>query len=405
MSELYRMRLSRHLKKMMKYMQYVFNDHFVIVCVFLLGGLGFYYSEFLKNLPEEFVWGRPLVLLIWLAILFIGKLATLTQEADKVFILPKEAEMPGYFKRALSYSAILPAVSIFLISGMTMPLVVVTTRETFVSFIYYLLMLLLLKFTHLKWQEFDLYQIPGNKSQQWQLIWLLGSAAAIAASLYVVPLAGLIVAIILCGMLGYFLPKLKAGISLDWEKMIKKENNRMYQIYRFINLFTDVPEITGSVKRRKAFDPLLNKIKKENKNTYLYLYARSFLRGSEYSGLFLRLLGLGGVILYFSNDFIMSLGAAIVFLYLMGFQMIPIYSQFDYMVMTQLYPAPATQRKQAVSFLLMVLLFTAAAIFSILTLIALPNKPEGLLVVAALVVEVIVFTKLYVPQRLKKMEG
>ena len=405
MSQLYRTRLSRHLKKMMKYMQYVFNDHFVIVCVFMLGGLGFYYSEVLKSLPQGFVWGRPLLLIIWLATLMIGKLATLTQEADKVFILPKESEMPAYLQRALSHSAILPGVAILLITGMTMPLVVVSTGQTFVTFVYYLLMLLLLKGAHLKWQEFDLYQLPKNKRRQWQLIWLLSSVAAIALALYLLPLAGLIAGAVVFGLFVVLLPKSKENASLDWEGMIKKENNRMHQIYRFINLFTDVPEITGNIKRRKIFDPLLNAIKKDNKNTYLYLYSRSFLRGSEYSGLYLRLLLLGGIVVYLSNDFIMALVVGLVFVYLMGFQLIPIYSQFDYMVMTQLFPTPATQKKQAVSFLLLFLLFSAVVIFGLLALIALPSIQEGLLVLAALAAEVVIFTLLYVPQRLKKMEG
>lgn len=51
MSGFFGIRLARHLKKMMKYMRYVFNDHFILVCVFLLGGLGFYYSQVLKTLP------------------------------------------------------------------------------------------------------------------------------------------------------------------------------------------------------------------------------------------------------------------------------------------------------------------------------------------------------------------
>ncbi|MBP1047261.1 ABC transporter permease [Enterococcus sp. BWM-S5] len=404
MSELYGLRSSRHLKKMMKYMQYVFNDHFVIVCVFLLGGLGFYYSELLKNLPEDFVWGRPLILVIWLVILLIGQLATLTQEADKVFILPKEAEMPDYFNRAFRHSFILPTVAITLLSGMTMPLLVVSGSEEFSSFFIYLLTLLLLKAAHLKWQEYDLYQISISESRSWQAIWFVASGGTLAAGLYVNPFVGLGISVIILGVFLVFLTRKKQQVSLDWEKMIKKENNRMHRIYRFINLFTDVPEITGSIKRRKLFDPVLNKIKKENKNTYLYLYARSFLRGSEYSGLFVRLLGVAGLILFFSKDLILSMGVAVVFIYLLGFQLIPIYAQFDYMVMTHLYPTPAKQKKQAVSFLLNVLLAIAAAIFGLIALFILPEKQEALLLIGAMVVEIILFTRFYVPQRLKKME-
>ena len=66
MGEFFSQRLSRHFKKMSKYLRYILNDHFVLVCMFLLGGLGLYYSQLLKELPRDFVWGRPLILLGWL---------------------------------------------------------------------------------------------------------------------------------------------------------------------------------------------------------------------------------------------------------------------------------------------------------------------------------------------------
>lgn len=147
-----------------------------------------------------------------------------------------------------------------------------------------------------------------------------------------------------CFCLG--LIKKEANISLDWEKMIQKEKGRMYRIYQFIHLFTDVPEITSSVKRRKFLDPLLKPIKKNQANTYLYLYARRFVRGSEYSGLFIRLVLVAGVILLFLKEFWISLGISLLFIYLIGFQLIPIYTQFDYMVMTHLYPTPTKQKNR-----------------------------------------------------------
>ncbi len=114
MGEFFSQRLSRHFKKMSKYLRYILNDHFVLVCMFLLGGLGLYYSQLLKELPRDFVWGRPLILLGWLLLIQVGKLATLTEEPDKVFLLPKEKQFAAYLKRALRYSLLLPIVVSFL---------------------------------------------------------------------------------------------------------------------------------------------------------------------------------------------------------------------------------------------------------------------------------------------------
>lgn len=405
MSGFFGIRLARHLKKMMKYMRYVFNDHFILVCVFLLGGLGFYYSQVLKTLPANFVWGRPIILFLWLALLQIGLIATLAEEADKVFILPKEPEMNSYLNRALRYSFWLPLVALFLVGGMSMPLVVVSTGWAFSTFSYFIVMLGILKASHLRLQKYELYQISSREYYQWFGLWLITSFVAIALSLYLMPLAGPIVAIVQAVFFYLVLNKKEQTISLDWELMVQKEKNRMHRIYQFIHLFTDVPEISSSVKRRKFLDSLLRKIKKTSQNTYLYLYARSFLRGSEYSGLFIRLVLVAGVVLFFLKDFWISMGVSVLFVYLIGFQLIPIYTQFDYMAMTHLYPVSNGQKKQAVSKLVTVLLLVAAALFSIFVLIALPDFKEGLMVVAALFVEVLLFAKFYVPYRLKKMEA
>lgn len=405
MSGFFGIRLARHLKKMMKYMRYVFNDHFILVCVFLLGGLGFYYSQVLKTLPENFIWGRPIVMILWLMMLQIGRLATLAEEADKVFILPKEPEMKAYLNRALRYSIWLPLVALILIGGMSMPLVVVSTGWEFSTFFYFIVMLTLMKISHLFVQKYDLYQISSKEFTGWFSVWLISSLVIIGLSLYIIPLVGLVGALVQVVLLYLVLQKKEQAVSLDWEKMIQKEKSRMHRIYQFIHLFTDVPEISSSVKRRKILDPVLVKIKKTSQNTYLYLYARSFLRGSEYSGLFIRLVLVGGVILFFLKEFWISMGVSVLFVYLIGFQLIPIYTQFDYMVMTRLYPVPNSQKKQAVSKLVTILLFVAAVLFSIFVLSALPDVKESLLIIGALLIEVVLFAKFYVPYRLKKMEA
>ena len=64
MEELFQRRLQLHQKQMMRYLRYVFNDHFVLACTFLLGGIGLYYSDLVKKLPEGFLPGQFLVIFI-----------------------------------------------------------------------------------------------------------------------------------------------------------------------------------------------------------------------------------------------------------------------------------------------------------------------------------------------------
>ena len=89
MDDIWKKRSTQHQKKMMRYLKYVLNDHFVIVCLFLFCALGYAYSELLKNLTDTFVYGRIIAVIFFTGLVFIGKLATFLKEGDVVtnFIL------------------------------------------------------------------------------------------------------------------------------------------------------------------------------------------------------------------------------------------------------------------------------------------------------------------------------
>lgn len=404
MSEFFQKRLARHQKHMMRYMRYVFNDHFVLVCLFLFGGVGFYYSNLLKTLPEDFFWGSGIVAFVWLLSLYSGSFVTLAEPADMVFLLPKENKMTDYFKRSFTYSCIFPFVLLVLVCGFLMPLLVVAGGFQFSEFIWFLLMLWSLKISQLHVQRYGIYQVTNAKKKQSQILWLLTTIVILLVSVYTFSWVGTGLGL-LQAVCFYILYWKRLSVGLDWEEMVKKEQNRLHRLYQFINLFTDVPEITATVKRRKYLDGLLNKLSIQQKNTYLYLYVRRMVRGSEFSGLYLRLVFIGSLFLYFLNSFWFSVGLGSVFLYLIGFQLIPLYNQFHYMVLTQLYPVPKEQKGRAIQSLIGLLLLVAAVIFGLFAWIGLKNVQQAGMAAGIYLLVTLAFTKLYVPSRIKKMEN
>lgn len=50
MNTLFKNRQKKHITYLMRYLRLVFNDQFTIAFVFLIGGLGYWYSGFLKTL-------------------------------------------------------------------------------------------------------------------------------------------------------------------------------------------------------------------------------------------------------------------------------------------------------------------------------------------------------------------
>jgi ABC-2 type transport system permease protein len=89
--------------------------------------------------------------------------------------------------------------------------------------------------------------------------------------------------------------------------LVQAEAKRMGQIYRFYNLFTDVPGLQGTVKRRKYLDGIAHTVFKKQKNTWAWLLIRSFLRRTEFLGLYLRLVVIGALCLVFVQQWWLAL--------------------------------------------------------------------------------------------------
>lgn len=403
MIEIWKKRVRLHQKKMMRYMKYVFNDHFVLVCLFLIGALGYAYSNFLKSLAGDFIWGRPIVLVIFVLLILTGKLATLIQPADAVFLLPKEEQMKDYFKGAKMYSSLLPSFIIVLITAFLMPLLVATTTLTFFDMVYFIVMLLMLK----NWElDLQIYALKVSQKQERHLLTLIKVvtvAILSGISLFIYPIIGVALAILVSIGSRNRLSKKSSHQVYQWEWMVSSEQQRMHRIYQFINLFTDIPSLKGKVRRRKYLDGFLKGIKPVHQKTFDYLYARTFLRGTEYSGLFIRLTGIAAILIVVTHSFYVGLFLAVIFIYLTGFQLLPLYFHYDNMALTNLYPVKETVKTGALKRLLMMILLCQSVIIVIASLLVLSITESLLMGIVALVFSV-VFCQFYLPSRIKKMK-
>ena len=59
-----------------KYLRYVFNDHFVLVVMFLIGFLVVQYTQLIRDFPRQSHWPIVVVLLFSVSMTFWGKVAT-----------------------------------------------------------------------------------------------------------------------------------------------------------------------------------------------------------------------------------------------------------------------------------------------------------------------------------------
>lgn len=121
-------------------------------------------------------------------------------------------------------------------------------------------MLVCMIYTHLSLQSYGLYHLSSTTYRSWWFVWLISSLLIMKGAIYWTPWVGVIGGIILAVCLSSIWQNKMKRVS--WiGKNDPKEQNRMHRIYKFIQLFTDIPEVSSTVKRRKYLDPLLGVVK------------------------------------------------------------------------------------------------------------------------------------------------
>ncbi|AZP05015.1 ABC transporter permease [Jeotgalibaca ciconiae] len=367
--ELLSKRRKKYFSKLSRYSKYVFNDHFVIVLFFLLGALAYQYSEVLKTLTSENVLGRFIWVVVLTFALFFGKLMTLAERADQVFLAVKEIQWQQYIKNAKRMSMWLPGVFLLLLTGMAMPILIIAGRGQSLEFVFIAAMLLLLKWFHFGIEELTLRSGTGPIVRILKHGFFLASFLLLLIAFFVHSGISLVGAAVLTIAFDRWLvySALKEYALLDWEKLIQSEEKRVSKINRLINLFTDVPIVKNKVKRRKYLDRLINRVAGKE-NPYQYLYTRMFMRGADYLGLFIRLSVIGIAILTFSTISYLSLLINVLFLFITSFQMIPFYYELDENILTQLYPQPITKKRSGFKKLLSQLLGIDSVLLALATM-------------------------------------
>lgn len=396
MNNLWKKRLNLYLKRMIKYYRYVFNDHFVIALLFLLGGISYTYSNFIKSLNVDlsYPWAKPVVIIVLLVMLQFGKVGTLIDEPDKVFLLPQEKGMREYLMKAqkrawVSNSAIQIVVWIVLL-----PFIYYGVHLNLVESI-----ILLLSQVALKVAQVNLFFIRAFEAKYQAgkyslilnyvvplIVYMLGLYASIYFAL------GITVGLIL------YLKSLPKNKIIQWNYLIDVEKLRLMRKYSFFNLFTDVPQIKKKAKRRKYLDWLIPKFK----NVYGYLFIRAIIRNGEYSGLYIRLTVIEFIVLLFIPKFWLSLVIGMLFIYLIGFQMLPLYKYFDDNVFVQLYPLETNRKGKEFKSILLALLIINAFLATIAVYIAIQNILLSGAFLALVLVESILFVYGYANLRLEK---
>lgn len=340
MKELFDKRRQDFHSKIIKYLPYVFNDHFVLVLLVGLGFVLYQYRLLLNNLP------RPSLLYLGLAVyglflLSLGRVATYLEAADSHFLLPKEEAVRGHFKTAKQRAVLFWNLVTTLLWLAPLPLFLALD-----GLIYFLLGYLLL---HLgKWLTLAV------KSRDFLL-----------------------------------------DGQVNWSVAIAKEENRQQSILKFFSLFTTVKGLKSTAKPRTYLDGLLRYVPKGQKNFYLNLYARAFLRKGDYLELYLRLVGLTWLVMVGVGQPYLAAGAGVLGQFLWQFQLLSLYRHYDYQYLLNL--APIDQKLKADNLLTFLRLLSLPSL--LVSLVLAGSWQAGVLLLAG----AFLLNFIYLPQKIKAM--
>lgn len=394
-NELFKERAAAYYTEIRKYTRYMLNDHLLFVLIFAMGALLFYYSGWVETIEAGFP--APLIMAAVLGVILSwSPVYTYIKQPDTVYLLPLESELKPYFQKAVWTSFVAQSYVIIALVAFAMPMYAKAEGTGFGPFFLFLGAALAAKVWNL-FCRLQALNVPSNDVRTADMaVRLLVNIAfllAVFSSEYV--LAGAAV----LWMVFWLVYMNRIGKRpLKWELLAALEEKRMAAFYRLANMFTDVPHLRGTVKRRAWLDGLLPG---SQKGTYTYLLSRTFVRMNEYIGLYVRLTVIGALIISFSALLPVQLIVALLFLYLTGFQLLPIAVRHGYVMWPQLYPEGESGKQTAVQQLLLRVLLIESVVFGAAAL------SSGLLAAAIVLSASIAFTLffvwIYAPARLKKL--
>ena len=293
MKDLFLKRKQAFRKECVGYLRYVLNDHFVLFLLVLIGFLAYQYSQLLQHFPENH-WPILLFLgIVSVLLLAWGGIATYMEGPDKLFLLVSEEEVKSHLK-----------------------------GQTVRSLVFWLLV---------------------------QTLFLLLFVPLFLAMGYGFPV--FLIYVVLLGAGKYLLFRQKASkfyteTGLNWDYVIAQESKRKQVLLRFFALFTQVKGVSNSVKRRAYLDFILRTVQKVPSKIWQNLYLRSYLRNGDLFALSLRLLFLSLLALVFIEQAWIATAVAVLFNYLLLFQLLALYHAFDYQYLTQLFPLEKGEKEK-----------------------------------------------------------
>lgn len=400
-SELWSKRVQYVWSEIRKYGRYMFNDHLVLVVFILFGGLLFSYQQWTETLDENF----PVIVVLAIVLatgLTYSPIYTLFEPADQVFLLPAENKMRPYYLKSIQWSFIIQSYILFFLWLFVLPMYKQIATVSIGHFIGILIVLLFIKGWNL-FVHWNVLKLPNHTH-----VWIDSIVRYLINGIFIYVLLHkslMVIGVILLFLLyGWYFQKSTTKLPLQWERLIQREEKRKMSFYRFANLFTDVPKLKGQIKRRKWADFFLRNVPFSTSKTYDFLFIRMFLRNNEYFYLVVRLTAIGSFLIWLFRDMVFGqMIVAVLFMYMTGLQLLPLWRYHRQVLWTFIYPVQSTVHMYSYLRLLRTILLIQLIVF-VLVLVATGAYAVSGTVLIGQTVLIWMFVKVFAKKHVKKQE-
>lgn len=382
-----------------RYLRLLSNSGFMFSLYILIVGGGYFYQQWVKGLPETFPTEWILLLLFGFFIVR-SPVRTLLRSADLVFLLPLEEKLEDYFKKAIRYSYIMQCIPLLFLWAIAMPLYLHTVDHRIGAYVLVLIVLFILKAWNLfcSWAEtfvFASFKYKGLRGVfSFVFIYLLLAEA---------PWYFLVILIALALVLTLFVYNpLQRQHLMKWDVLLDIEMRQAANFDRFANLITDVPHMQNRIKPRNYLKAVTEIFAYSPKATFKKYFSKTFLRSGDYFGIYVRLLVIGGIVIWMAGGDLSSVIIAVVTVYLTAMQLLPLWNAGAIEGPGLLFPIPNKVRERNFLSVLMLLLVSEAIVLGIIALVVGISVIFALLTAGAGIVFAFLFTYGYASRKIRR---
>ncbi|CAM3156702.1 ABC transporter permease [Leuconostoc rapi] len=417
LNNLFMQRFARAQRTNMKYLRLLFNDHFVVflLIAFGVGVLGYRQlitSPILNSILQSNCWW--LVEVLWMLLgLQVGTIVTYLKPADRLYLMGSDQIIiKKYFNHSMILSTIYGALWQLAFVVVLTPILVQSHRFTLTR-----MMLLLLFMVSYKWLL--LLATRATFFVNPRLVWLESHVIARRLLLnFLVPamMTTLIrqlpsdfiwmfgsvwmILIVLLGRVTYISESRSNSLAIDWPVAVSQAIDHEQRVLHFYATFAEVPNQPRTSKRRHYLDVIIKWLAKRQPVIYR-LYLTRFMRDTELLPLIMRLITVAIIILYALNDVPTWLiaGIASLMMYLVIFQLVPLYTTTQQNIWTRLLPIDNKSNQKAFSHLIKQMMMILIVLFTCVSAI---HGWMALIAVGITMCVVSLFlNRVYIPQKIK----